>query len=471
MFETTTVIVAFLICLPAVEMAMRQSTWLIDYLFFVVALNRGIRRIVDYHNGEFNSLSLISLTPIIVGGLAVLVVLIELNRRDHQFGRRTATVLYLYGGAVAYAFAIGFVNAKFGAVYALGDYIAPIGLMGYGALWSDDERTIDRWCQSFAISVLAVAVYGIWQFYTIPPWDSFWLMATKLDGYMGLPEPTKMTLFSTMAERGPAATYLCSGLLLLSLRPGTLGVLRWPSAAVVLYAMLLTYSRTTVIFAGLAVLVFPILNRGSAIIPVIALSVLAMVGGPALMNRLPGQASARVETIGSIQDDGSFKGRMTLLGLSMKASLTEPLGLGIGATGISQRVEKAEKSGHGDSTGYAETLSTYGWIGFLIIISVLYRLWRASADLIASQLDDANVRIFRAWFIAGMVALFSGNWLAGASFFWVLAGYCLGRVDEIEQHAADEEFDEDWESESEGVSRRGTVGGALSYNRRSLVQG
>ena len=84
MLEPLSAIVAFSICLPALVMAAQRSTWLIDYLFFVVVLNRGIRRMVDYQNGEFNSLSLISLTPIIVGGLATLVVLIELNGSRHH---------------------------------------------------------------------------------------------------------------------------------------------------------------------------------------------------------------------------------------------------------------------------------------------------------------------------------------------------------------------------------------------------
>ncbi len=446
MFEINALVVTFLICLPAVVMAAQRSTWMIDYLFFVVALNRGIRRIVDYNNGYFNQYSLISLTPIIVGGLAVVVVLLELNRRDRKFGHLTANILYLYGGIVAYAFVIGFVNAKFGAVYGLGDYIAPIGLIGYGALWSGDSSTMNRWCHSFVASVLAVAIYGLWQFYTIPPWDAFWLVSVKMTGYMGIPEPTKMTLFSTMGERGPAAMYLCSGLMLLALRPGTLGLIRWPSAAIVCYAMLLTYSRTTVIFAGLAVLLYPVLNRGSGIVPVIALSLLALIGGPALMSRLPGQASARIETIGSIHDDGSFQGRIMLLGIAIRNSMSEPLGLGIGAGGMASRVQQASKAAVVDSTGYADTLATYGWIGFVIIMTILYRLWRASSDLIAWQMDDANVRIFRAWFIAGMAALFSGNWLAGASFFWVLAGHCLGLIDEARAEnwqSLDDSFEEE----------------------------
>lgn len=429
MFELNALIVTLLICLPAALMAARQSTWLVDYLFFVVALNRGIRRVVDYENGYFNSFSTISLTPIIVGGFAVLVVLAKLNRRGNKFGGRTKNVLYLYGGAVAFAFVIGFVNAKFGAVYALGDYIAPIGLIGFGSQWASKPKIINRWCQSFAISVAVVAIYGLWQFYTIPAWDAFWLLAAEMDGYMGIPEPTKMTLFSTMAERGPAAMYLCSGLMLLALRPGTLGLLRWPMAIVILYAMLLTYSRTTVIFAGLAVMLYPLLNRGTGLLPVIAITVVAAVAGPSLLGGLPGQAAQRVGTIGAISDDGSFKGRIALFGIAMRNSLTQPLGVGIGAGGMASRVETANVSAVVDSTGYAETLATYGWIGFFVIFNVLFKIWKASSRLVRRKIEDRNVRIFRAWFIAGMAALFSGNWLAGASFFWVLAGHTLGRYD------------------------------------------
>lgn len=466
MFESNAVFVTMLICGPAAVLAARQSTWLVDYLFFVVALNRGIRRFVDYENGYFNSFSLISLTPIIVGGFAVVVVLMRLNRGGGQFGGRTRKVLTLYGGAVAFAFLIGFINAKFGAVYALGDYIAPIGLIGYGSQWSSKPKIISRWCHTFAASVLVVAVYGLWQFYTIPPWDAFWLIEAKMDGYMGIPEPTKMTLFSTMAERGPAAMYLCSGLMLLTLRPGTLGLLRWPTAVIVLYAMLLTYSRTTVIFSGLAVLLYPLLNRGTGWLPVAALTIAMTVAGPSLLGQLPGQASARVGTIGVIQDDGSFQGRLMLFGIAMRNSMTQPLGLGIGAGGLASRVQQANVSAVADSTGYADTLATYGWIGFFVIINVLYKLWRSSTLLIRRKIDDRNVRIFRAWFIAGMAALFSGNWLAGASFFWVLAGHTLGRYDADQRQRR-----ENWERSREdaGPAEESSIG--ADENRSERVVG
>lgn len=458
MIDLLSFFTAILICIPAILMSIRKSNYLVDYMFLVIATNRCIRRIVDYHNGYFNPFSLISLTPIIVGGLATMVVLLELNNRKERFGKRTKDVLIIYGLAVSMAFVIGFLNAKFGAVYALGDFIAPIGLIGFASLYANDQSIIDRWSESFAATALLVAVYGIWQFYTIPPWDAFWLVSVKMTGYMGFPEPMKMTLFSTMNERGPAAMFLCNGLIILLLRPKTLGFLRFPALVAVGYAMLLTYSRTTVIFAALAAILYPLINRGTGIVPILFVTVVAIVFGPSLMSILPGRAAERVETVGAITDDFSFRSRIVLLDGALRNSLSEPLGLGIGNSGLASRVQAASRAGISDSTGYVETLRIYGWIGFLMIVVTLWRIWKSSRELLVLGMDDTNIRLFRAWFLSGMAALFSGNWLASASFFWVLAGYSLGRMDGVEEELAqEEEDDEDEVSEEEFLDNPNSV--------------
>lgn len=438
MIESISLIVTIFICFPAFILAAQRSSWLVDYLFLVVAFNRGIRRVVDYQNGYFNQLSLISLTPLIVGGLATVVVLLELQQgRRVSLGSRTQRGIYVYGIAVVLAFAVGFHYTRFGAVYALGDYIAPIGLLGFGAMFVDQPNLINRWCQSMALCALFVAIYGIWQFYTIPPWDAFWVRETKMLGYLGTLESTKMSLFSTMAERGVAAAFLCGGLILIALRPNFLGILRIPCVAVVLVAMLLTYARTAIIQFGLAVVLFPLLNRGSGLVPVIGLSLLAILFGPILLDRLPGsnKAAARLATIGDLQNDGSLRGRIELIGITGGASLTEPFGLGIGSHGLSSRVTSSAAMGSGDSTGYIETLRTFGWFGTLMIVLVLYRIWKASAELLIVVSDDANVHLFRTWFVSGLAAMFSGNWMFTATFFWVLAGYVLGKADILDSES------------------------------------
>jgi hypothetical protein len=198
-------------------------------------------------------------------------------------------------------------------------------------------------------------------------------------------------------------------------------------------AMLLTYSRTTVIQASLACLLFPILNRGTGIVPVAILCVIAAVFGESLLEKFPGggTAASRVSTIGNIQEDGSFQGRIVIMGRAAVNALKEPFGLGIGSHGLAARVAAQESGGEGDSSGYIEILRTFGWIGFVLVVSVLYRCWNSSRYLMKRKISDRNVDLFRAWFASGMVALLSGNWLFAATFFWVLAGYVVARSDRL----------------------------------------
>jgi hypothetical protein len=447
LFEPISLFVSFLIVLPAMILTLRGSSWLVDYLFFVVALNRGIRRVVDYNNDYFNPTSMISLTPIIVGGLAALYALNRLNGNSSQYGKSTLSVMYRYTAATMFAFIIGFLNVRAAAIYALGDYIAPIGLLGFGAIFADRSDIFRRWCNSIALSGVIVAGYGIWQFYTIPPWDAFWVKSVNFEGYLGILEPTKMTLFSTMSERGPAAAYLCSCLIIVTLRPGTLGFLRFPAAALIFTAMLLTYSRTVIIQFGLAVILYPILNRGSGKYVTFFILAIAIVFGESLLAMLPGQGMAleRVSTIGNIGSDSSFLGRMVQLRSGIARAASEPLGLGLGSHGLGGRVSAGGLLGTMDSTGYVEALRTYGWVGFLVIASVFVTLWSSSKRLLQKVEGDANLFLFRTWFIAGLVATFSGSWVFAATFFWVLAGYSLERSDQ-----PDLSDDEDWDLDESG---------------------
>jgi putative inorganic carbon (HCO3(-)) transporter len=448
MFDPLSSLVAVAICVPAVLLAARGSSWLIDYLFCVVILNRGIRRFVDYNNGAFNPTSLISLTPIVVGGLAVLVVISRLNRGEDQYSPTTLSIIYRYGAATAAAFVVGLISSRASAIYALGDYIAPIGLIGYGAIFGSNERIFNRWCNSLAITGVIVAGYGIWQFYTIPPWDAFWVSSVNFEGYLGSLEPTKMTLFSTMAERGPAATYLCSCLILVVLRPNTLSFFRLPAAMLIAVAMLLTYSRTTVLQFGIALVLFPILNSGTGKFWAIAIVLLLMIYGETLLQALPGEGRVleRVSTISDLQNDASFVGRLSQLRLGLTAASTEPFGVGIGSHGLGNRISSGELSGFADSTGYVLALRTYGWIGFLTIASVFYSMWRTSSRLVALGLRDRNLFLFRAWFVAGLAATFSGSWVFSATFFWVLAGYCCDKSDRLAANSDDETEEAEWDN-------------------------
>ena len=142
-------------------------------------------------------------------------------------------------------------------------------------------------------------------------------------------------------------------------------------------------------------------------------------------------AATRVSTIGNIREDGSFQGRLVNMGRAATHALSEPFGLGLGSHGLAARVASKESEGEGDSSGYIESLRTFGWIGFALMVSVLYRSWSGSRTLITCKNLDPNVALFRVWFASGMVALLSGNWLFTATFFWVLVGYVVALSDRL----------------------------------------
>jgi hypothetical protein len=430
LFEPTALLIFIFVSLLGSFLAVSRSSWFVDYLFLVVAYNRCIRRIIDYNNDYFNPYSLISLTPLVVCGFGTFTVINSILRADNPNDRGLRRIILPYAIAVGFAFIVGLVNSKTGAIYSLGEYLAPIGLIAFGSWFAHDALICDRWCRSFCLIVFGVATYGIWQFYTIPPWDAFWLLAVDLDGYMGQPEPTQMTLFTTMQERGPAGIFLASGLILVLIKGVFSHLFRWPMALVIGYAMLLTYTRTAVILCIATVILFPILNRGANLKVLFAIVLFLAVVVPSVVQRLPGSERVfeRVSTLANIQEDGSFLGRLSFLQQSFGRAVFEPLGLGLGSHGMAARAGAAAVSGQADATGYVQTLRTFGWIGTFLVVFCLIRLWQCSTRALSSHSGDSTVLFFRAWFAAGMVIFYSGDWLFTVTFFWVLGGYVAGLV-------------------------------------------
>jgi putative inorganic carbon (HCO3(-)) transporter len=427
-FEPTALLIFVFVTLLGSILAINRSSWFVDYLFLVVGFNRAIRRIVDYSNGYFNPYSLISLTPLVVCGFGTFMVINSLLNARSSTDQRLRKIILPYGFAVAFAFIVGLINSKTAAIYSLGEYLAPIGLIAYGAWFAHDQDICDRWCRSFCLIGFGVAAYGLWQFYTIPPWDAFWLLAVDLDGYMGEPEPMKMTLFSTMQERAPAGMFLASALILLLIKGVFPHLFRWPMALLIGYAMLLTYTRTALILCIAALVLFPVLNRGANLKVLFASVLFLAVIVPSVIRRLPGSERVfdRVATLANIQDDGSYQGRLVFFRQALGRALYEPLGLGLGSHGIASRAGKSVVAGDGDSTGFVQTLRTFGWIGFALVVLCLVRVWQSSSMALITQSGDSTVLFFRAWFAAGMVVFYSGDWLFTVTFFWVLSGYVVG---------------------------------------------
>jgi putative inorganic carbon (hco3(-)) transporter len=420
-------LVAFLIVLPAGYFYGKKSPALIDYLVWVTVLNRGIRRYVDWMAGAFNPLSPISLAPLVIAGFVFLLVL----QNHRAFPPHFQKIFQLFGIALALAFAVGLVRNQLAAVYALAEYIAPISIMGCAVLAGGNERTLDRWIRTVGWAAVAASIYGWYQYYTIPPWDAFWVKAVGFEGYLGQLKPTEMVVFSTMAERGPLAGFLSFAVIPMLVAKRWRNALGWVSVALILSVILLSFVRSSVVLVLIATVLYPLLNRGRDSLRVIlVLAAIALLTNFGL-GRFSGseRVGERLGTLGTIADDGSFRGRIAIARYGISQVISNPLGTGLGSTGLAGRVNTGDVEAGaliGDN-GYLSILFSLGWIGGICFFRAFYLIWHRVRSYERAGLRTQTLMMFKTLFVTGAIALIAGDWLSGPGsvVFAIFCGFAV----------------------------------------------
>lgn len=416
--------VALLIVAPAVVLYLKHSSWIIDYVVWVTVFNRGIRRYVDWMEGAFNAFSPISLTPLVVSGLVFLMVVQHYRRFPPSFQK----IMRLFAWAMAIAFVVGIVRNGLAAVYALAEYVAPLSIMCCAALAGGNEKVLDRWIRSIGWAAVGACAYGWYQYYTIPPWDAFWVRAVGFEGYLGQLKPTEMVVFSTMAERGPFAGFLSFAVIPMLISRRWRNVTGWASVALILATVLLTFVRTSIITIVLATVLYPLLNRGKNSLRIVVLLCVGAVGANYFLGKLSSEkVNKRLQTFSTITEDGSFKGRIGIAGYGLATALKTPLGTGLGSSGLAGRVNTGTiESGAviGDN-GYFSIILSFGWIGSFCFFYAFYLVWTRVRAMERAGLRTESLMMFKALFITGAVVLMVGDWLAGPSsaVFFIFTGF------------------------------------------------
>ena len=415
-------LVAGIIVAIAVALVAQRSSYLVDYVVIVYVFNRGLRRILDYNAGSFNPFSPVSLTPLLVTGLMLLPFLARFGTLPKSL-RTIFTCLFI---AIGYAFIIGFLRIQFGAVFALAEVLAPIAVFGYIVSLTPSANTKDRWLRTSAWCAIGASAYGWYQYFTIPPWDAFWVRAVGFEGYLGILEPTKMTVFSTMAERGVLGGYLGFAVVPMILAPKW-RPLSWLGVILVLSVILLAGTRTGIILAALSTMIYVMVNRGTGFWQ-LAISFI-VIGGAAYfgMGALPNseKVQERFATLGNMQEDGSYQGRIEIYQSSVGSILSNPLGSGLGATGLSSRVSGGGTVPVVGDAGYLEIITQFGWIGTVLIVYALWRMWQEMAKRYRVGYRPSEVMLGRAFMIALIPACFVGNLVTTFSILWIVFGAAL----------------------------------------------
>ncbi len=418
-------LLAMLLVAPAAYFFLTGSSWLIDYLVWITVLNRGIRRFYDWTAGSFNAFSPISLTPLVISGFVFLMVI----RHYPSLPGFLQRIIRIFAFAMAVGFVVGLVRNQLAAVYALAEYVAPLSVMGCAAIAKGNEKILDRWVKSVGWAAVAVSLYGWYQYYTIPPWDAFWVRAVGFEGYLGQLKPTEMTVFSTMSERGVLAGFLAFAVIPMIVSKRWRNITGWGAVVLIIATILLTFVRTAIITITMAAILFPVLNRGKNTLQIIVLLCVAAFAGSYILKSTPssGKVGERMQTIGSITEDGSFKGRIAIAGYGLGEILKNPIGQGLGSTGLAGRVNTGEIDAGGTigDNGYLEILLSLGLLGGAAFFYAFYLIWRQVRIFERAGIRSESLMMFKAFFVTGAVALFAGNWFAGpgAIVFCIFAGF------------------------------------------------
>ena len=171
------------------------------------------------------------------------------------------------------------------------------------------------------------------------------------------------------------------------------------------------------------------INKGTGLFQM--LIAMAVIGGAAWfgMDKMPGaeKLKDRFSTLGNMQEDGSFQARMDIYSYGISTILLNPVGFGLGATGISSRINTGDESNTAVITdaGYVEIVAQYGWLGAILVVYALWAMWKQLAIRFKIGYRPTEVMLARAFLIALIPACFVGNMITQFSILWIIFGSAL----------------------------------------------
>ena len=363
------------IVLPGMLLAFRQSSYLLDYFVVVVVFNRQVRRLLDWYDGAFDPFPPTSLTPQLLG-MCMLLAILAGYRRFTPTMRRAG---WLLAAAIVYGLAMG-IEYRFGALYATWDYLIPICVLFYAVLCRPDVAVVNRWMRVVATCGVLAAVYGFVQWSILPEWDKQWIEWSRMWSSMGTPIPFKIGIASTLESRGPAAWFFASAAIIMIARPEWRRPWGWPGVVLIIGALLLTTVRSSLGFLVLSLMLMGMMHRGQTLKQIIIVGAVCLAVLAVALPYLPESERivTRVQSIGSLGEDGSFQGRVGIAQHGIRHVLSNPQGVGIGSSAATAgRIIQGQQQGVGDN-GWLSLLADLGFPGALLYFAGLTLIVRTA---------------------------------------------------------------------------------------------
>ncbi|GAB2671533.1 O-antigen ligase family protein [Paenibacillus thermoaerophilus] len=362
---------------PAVLLAEVQSKLLIPYIVFVWAVVPGVRRVYDWSQNSYDSVSPLSILPL----LTTLTLLLPIAYNRFRLPRTLWLPGAMLGAALIYAFAIGYLrNGAMASLFDLANYLVPLLLICYAGARNPSGEERELWIISFVYIAIAASLYGIFQFLFVPPWDAFWMNNVEMFSN-GRPFPLEIRVFSTLNAPEPAAMFFSAALCAMLAHKRWRGLLGWLGVAIVMLGLVITLVRAAWLTTLVALVVYYAFGsarvRWKAALGACVLGIALYAAIP----HLPGgeQLLNRFRTMGDLRNDYSFNDRLQFVGRMIPVLLDNPQGFGLGSIGVGTKLENDGKIGeYGNfDNGAIAVLLTYGLAGGALFFAALGGLlWR-----------------------------------------------------------------------------------------------
>lgn len=423
------------ILFPAFLLALLRPKMLVPYTLLIWAIAPELRRISDWSEGVYQSVSLLSLAPLLTGVTLIIPVLKEI----HIIQKSSSRIMTLFAVALFYGALIGLAKNGMGSVYDLANYIVPLLLLPYFAVMRFKPKDIDRLLYAYANIAVMVAIYGIVQYLVVPPWDAFWMKSVDMLS-IGTPYPLEIRVFSTLNSPGPAATFLVFALVPMILEKRWRGTLRWIGVLLVVICLLTTLVRSAWLVLVVMLLMYigssPSKGKWKTLIQLAFVASLLFW----IVPKLPGAEGlvGRLETLSSVKEDQSYNDRMNLWQDMVPMVASNPIGQGIGSVGQGTKLGNGGELGeYGNmDNGVIALLLTFGVLGAVFFFGALgVTIKQIFVRVTSKDNMQPYARLALAAWTGAVVSLVSDNGFPGLKGYliWMLIGLGLGAREVIEK--------------------------------------
>lgn len=302
----------------------RRPLAALEFALWLWVLGPQVRRMVDWVTVYHEPSLILAAAP-----LASLVHVTAIRNLRASPLRAAVRPLLVFTAAVGFGFVVGVIRLGLpAAATALLTWAVPV-LLGMQLIAIDEDSSevrasIDRF---ITWSTLVVGVYGLVQFYLVPPWDAYWMSSVSM-GSIGSPVPFEVRVFSTVNAPGPLAMFLVAAVLYLT---DSGHRMRVPALVAGVAALALSQVRAAWLAWSVGVLIVLISGRprarATALVALAAISVfLVQTDSP-----LQEVVASRIEESGEIQEDDSVAARVTTYEEMLPTLGGDPVGQGVGA--------------------------------------------------------------------------------------------------------------------------------------------